>query len=136
MRITHDKVDRRDDAVDDQHTSFTSSRNSLMVSCARIRTASITWISRTAQSRFIPVPTGSRSRNATHSNVRQTISSRYDYQPNDQVLVLVYKPDKLEPCARGPYRILHTHVNGTVMIRRSPTVTERINIRRLRPYRQ
>ena len=60
----------------------------------------------------------------------------HDYQPNDQVLVLVYKPDKLEPRARGPYRILHTHVNGTVTIWRSPTVTERINIRRLRPYRQ
>ena len=60
----------------------------------------------------------------------------HDYQPNDQVLVLAYKPDKLEPRARGPYCILHTHVNGTVMIRRSPTVTERINIRCLRPYRQ
>ena len=60
----------------------------------------------------------------------------HDYQPNDQVLVLAYKPDKLEPRARGPYRILHTHVNGTVTIRRSPTVTERINIHRLRPYRQ
>ena len=48
----------------------------------------------------------------------------HDYQPNDQVLVLVYKPDKLEPCTRGPYRILHTHMNGTVTIRRSPTVTE------------
>ena len=40
----------------------------------------------------------------------------HDYQPNDQVLVLAYKPDKLEPRSRGPYRILHTHVNGTVMI--------------------
>ena len=55
----------------------------------------------------------------------------HDYQPNDQVLVLVYKPDKLEPRARGPHRIFHTHVNGTVTIRRRPTVMERINIRRL-----
>ena len=70
----------------------------------------------------------------TMAENRKRIS--HDYQPNDQVLVLVYKPDKLEPRARGPYRILHTHVNGTVTIRRSPTVTERINIRRLRPYRQ
>ena len=60
----------------------------------------------------------------------------HDYQPNDQVLVLVYKPDKLEPHARGPYHILHTHVNGTVTIRCSPTVTERINICCLCPYRQ
>ena len=48
----------------------------------------------------------------------------HDYQPNDEVLVLVYKLDKLEPCARGPYRILHTHVNGTVTIRHSLTITE------------
>ena len=62
--------------------------------------------------------------------------SHMTINPKDQVLVLVYKPNKLEPRARGPYRILHTHVNGTVMIRRSPTITEQINIRRLRPYRQ
>ena len=48
----------------------------------------------------------------------------HDYQPNDQVLVLAYKPDKLEPRARGLYRILQTHVNGTIMIQRSLTVTE------------
>ena len=60
----------------------------------------------------------------------------HDYQPNDQVLVLAYKPDKLEPCTHGPYRILHTHVNGTVMIWHSLTFTERINIHHLRPYRQ
>ena len=70
----------------------------------------------------------------TMAKNRKQIS--HDYQPNNQVLVLAYKPDKLEPRARGPYHILHTHVNGTVMIRRSPTVTERINIRRLQPYRQ
>ena len=48
----------------------------------------------------------------------------HDYQPNDQVLVLAYKPDKLEPRAHGPYHILQTHVNGTITIWRSPTVTE------------
>ena len=70
----------------------------------------------------------------TMAKNRKRIS--HDYQPNDQVLVLAYKPDKLEPRARGPYRILQTHVNGTVTIQRSPTIMERINIRRLRPYRQ
>ena len=70
----------------------------------------------------------------TMAENRERIS--HNYQPNDQVLVLAYKLDKLEPRARRLYRILHTHVNGTVTIRRSPTVTERINIRRLRPYRQ
>ena len=58
----------------------------------------------------------------TMAKNRERIS--HDYQPNDQVLVLVYKPDKLEPHAHGPYCIVHTHVNGTITIRRSPTVME------------
>ena len=60
----------------------------------------------------------------------------HDYQPNDQVLVLAYKPDKLEPRTCGPYCILHTHVSGTVTIQCSQTVTERINIHCLWPYRK
>ena len=40
------------------HASFASSLNTLTASCSRIRTASITWISRSAQSRFSPVHTG------------------------------------------------------------------------------
>ena len=67
----------------------------------------------------------------TMAENRKQIS--HDYQPNDQVLVLVYKSDKLEPRACSPYSILHTHMNGTVTIRRSPTVMEQINICRLRP---
>ena len=50
------------------------------------------------------------------------------------MLVLKYNPDKLEPCALGPFRIERVHANGTVTIRRTPHVIERINIRRLRPY--
>jgi len=60
----------------------------------------------------------------------------YDYQPNDEVLILTYKPDKLEPRATGPYRIDRVHTNGTVSIRRTNQLIERINIRRLRPYRR
>ena len=59
----------------------------------------------------------------------------HDYQPHEQVLVLAYQPDKLEPRATGPFTIERVHTNGTVTIRRSPFVTERINIRRIRPYR-
>ena len=39
---------------------------------------------------------------------------------------------KLSPM-QGPFRIDEIHTNGTVTIRRSPTVTERINQRRLHP---
>ena len=60
----------------------------------------------------------------------------YDNRPGDEVLVLAYKPDKLDPSATGPFRIERVHVNGTVTIRRNAHVTERINIRRVRPYRR
>jgi len=53
----------------------------------------------------------------------------YDYRPGDEVLVLAYKPDKLDPRETGPYRIEQVHVNETITIRRSAHVTERINIR-------
>lgn len=57
-----------------------------------------------------------------------------DYQPGQEVLVLTYQPDKMEPRATGPFRIATVHVNGTVTIQRAENVTERINVRRLRPY--
>ena len=58
------------------HASFTSFHNSLTASCACIRTTSITWTSRTAQSRFTPVHTGYHSCNETCSNASLIISSR------------------------------------------------------------
>ena len=60
----------------------------------------------------------------------------FDYQPGQKCLILAYKPDKLEPRAEGPFDIVRVHVNGTVTIQRRPNVLERINIRRIRPYRQ
>ena len=60
----------------------------------------------------------------------------HDYQIGDEVLVLTYKPDKLDARAVGPFRIERVHVNGTVTIRRSAHITERINIRRVKPYRR
>ena len=57
-----------------------------------------------------------------------------DYQPGDEVLKLVPDPNKLEPRAVGPYPIVRTHVNGTLTIRLSPLVTERLNVRRVKPY--
>ena len=60
----------------------------------------------------------------------------YDYRQGDEVLVLTYKPDKLETRAVGPFRIEQIHVNGTVTIRRGAHVTECINIRRIKPYRR
>lgn len=60
----------------------------------------------------------------------------YDYRIGDEVLKLVYKPDKLDPRAEGPYRVVQVHANGTLTIQLSPTVVERISLRRVKPYRR
>ena len=60
----------------------------------------------------------------------------HDYQPGQEVLVLTFKPNKTEPRAIGPFRIDQVHVNGTITIRRNAYITERINVRRVRPYRR
>jgi transposase InsO family protein len=60
----------------------------------------------------------------------------YDYAVGDQVLRLQYRPDKLEPRAVGPYTITRVHANGTVSIAVSPGVIERVNLRRIKPYRR
>jgi transposase InsO family protein len=53
----------------------------------------------------------------------------HDYQVGDMVLILAYKPDKLQPrVAAGPFPITIVHSNGTVTIQRSPLVSDRINI--------
>ena len=58
----------------------------------------------------------------------------FDYQVNQEVLKLVYKPDKMDPRAEGPYRIEQVHTNGTLTIRLDDNTIERINIRRVKPY--
>ena len=60
----------------------------------------------------------------------------HDYSIGDEVLKLHYKPNKLDPRATGPYKILRVHTNGTLTIRLSPTVVKRISIQRVKPYRQ
>lgn len=60
----------------------------------------------------------------------------HDYQPNQEVLKLIPNPKKLEPRAEGPYRITQVYTNGTVTIQLTPFVQERINIRRIKPYRR
>jgi hypothetical protein len=60
----------------------------------------------------------------------------YDFNVGDEVLKLIYKPDKLQPRATGPYRVERVHTNGTLTIRLSPTTMERISLRRDKPYRR
>jgi hypothetical protein len=68
---------------------------------------------------------------ALRSNERR---HAYDYQPGQEVLKLVYKPDKLEPRAQGPYEIIAVHTNGTLTIQLNATTIERISIRNVKPF--
>ncbi len=60
----------------------------------------------------------------------------FDYAPQQRVLKKKWKPRKLDERTCGLYKIVQTHVNGTVTIQLRPGLTERINIRRIIPYRQ
>ena len=70
-------------------------------------------------------------------NLRRQNQKRrpFDYAVGGRVLVKVDDPSKLQERARGPFVITRVHTNGTVTIMRTPHVTERINIRRIIPYR-
>ena len=61
---------------------------------------------------------------------------RYDYVVNQQVLKVRHNPRKLGHRTAGPYKVLQTHVNGTLTIELKPGISERINIRRVIPYKE
>jgi transposase InsO family protein len=60
----------------------------------------------------------------------------HDYHVGEEVLKLVYKPDKLQPKAEGPYLVHQVHTNGTVTLQKNAHTIECISIHRIKPYRQ
>lgn len=74
-------------------------------------------------------------KNILYDNARENRSSiEHDYAIGDKVYIIVKDIQrKLSPVKQGPFAIIKVHTNGTVTIRRSLRVTERINIRRLHP---
>ena len=72
-----------------------------------------------------------------NENLRRANLKRrqYDYAAGEQVLKKVHNPTSLGVRTNGPYTIERVHINGTLTIRLRPGVTERINIRRIMPYR-
>ena len=60
--------------------------------------------------------------------------SSYDYQPGQQVLKKRHEWTKLGERWDGPFPIKRVHVNGNLTIELRQGVTERINIRRVKPY--
>jgi hypothetical protein len=70
-------------------------------------------------------------------NLRRANQRRrhHNYQPNDECLILdPTATSKLDTRFLGPFQIVHTHINGTVTIQRTPHVTDRLHIRQIRPY--
>ena len=61
---------------------------------------------------------------------------RFDYSVNQKVLKKAHAPKKLGKQYTGPYVVQQVHVNGTVTIQLNTNVTERINIRRIIPYKE
>ena len=72
-----------------------------------------------------------------NENLRRANRKRrqYDYAPGQRVLKKVHDPTKLGVRTTGPYTVEQVHVNGTITIELRPGVSERINIRRVEPYR-
>ena len=69
-------------------------------------------------------------------NLRRENNRRrnFDYRIGEYVLELKRDPTKMGIRTTGPYRIERVHANGTLTIRRGQGLTDRINIRRLRPF--
>ncbi len=71
--------------------------------------------------------------NLVRENHKQTL---YNYVPNQKVLMKRHKTCKLGQKTSGPYKILQTHVNGTLTVELIPGISERLNIRRVIPYKK
>ena len=59
----------------------------------------------------------------------------FDYQPGDQILILTNNTTTLQDRGIGPLTITQDHTNGTIAFQCTPHIVERINIRRIKPYR-
>jgi hypothetical protein len=60
----------------------------------------------------------------------------YVYVPNQKILKKRRKTCKLGQKTSGPYKIMQTHVNRTLTVELKPGISERINIRRVIPYKE
>ena len=75
-----------------------------------------------------------------HNNARENRKRiEHIYKVNDQVLLDRYDARKYESPYLGPYKVTEVFTNGTVTIKmqkgKKGSVYERVNIRRLSPFR-
>ena len=77
-----------------------------------------------------------RRRVTVNENLRRSNAKRssYDFQPQQQVLKKRHEFGKLGDRWDGPFNIKRVHTNGNITIQLRPGVTERLNIRRVKPY--
>jgi hypothetical protein len=73
------------------------------------------------------------NKNLMRGNCKQ---KHYDFVPNQKVLKKRHKTCKLGQKTSGPYKILQTHVNGTLTVELKPGISERLNICRVIPYKE
>ena len=75
-----------------------------------------------------------------NDNLRRQNAKRkeFDFAIDQEVLLKIPKNDrrKLDEKFEGPYVITQVYTNGTVRIRLNPQVTQRVNIRRIVPFRR
>ena len=79
-----------------------------------------------------------RKQDMINVNNRKENAKRIEHEYRVGEKVLLEKPgliSKLSAPRTGPYWITHTYANGTVRIQRG-VVNERVNIRRLTPYKE
>ncbi|MGH7954385.1 MAG: integrase, partial [Gloeomargaritales cyanobacterium] len=71
-----------------------------------------------------------------HNNERENRKrTLHNYQVEDLVLVEHGRPGpKISRRTEGPFAVVNVFTNGTVAIQRNPAITERINVRRIRPF--
>ena len=71
-------------------------------------------------------------------NLRRQNAKRrpFEFRVGRRVLLRAIGDSKLDPKTTGPYTITAIHTNGNVTIRKRPHVTERVNIRRVVPYKE
>jgi len=70
-------------------------------------------------------------------NLRKQNARRrhHDYHEGERVYIKAMNPSKLAPRSQGPYPITRVHSNGTLTVQIAPHIQERINLRRVYPYR-
>jgi hypothetical protein len=71
--------------------------------------------------------------NASSRNAPRKLEAR---RVKQHILKKRWKPCKLDEKTSGLYRVVQTHVNGTVTIELKPGVSERLNIQRIMPYKE